>query len=286
MANGEFENRESEELGDLSEDIGIERGELDEVNLRPSAGPQFPEMQSANAAKRGMRQTGLGSPVLDYSVRSIYDSRPVNSRDFNYWAKLDSDNLNHATPTLAALQRCFQTPRGYVTNIRKVMFMGPAMVFDPGILAFIRLLVDEAAVDPPTLQIGPSYPGTPGNIYPAGVAIPVPRSGSFDSFTLVDEGHWVGVQVTYNTVVTGALSNSQLFQTYIGFQGQFLLKTGVPPSFQAANEGKRARTAETVPARDAVGAGGMTPQVSMRRRRRLDPFAGVPNVNDPRLRKR
>lgn len=286
MANGEIENRDSEELGDLSEELGIERGELSQLSIRPSGGPQFPEMQSAAAARRGLQKTGLGSPVLDYTVRSVFDSRPVNAIEFNFWARLASDQENHATPNLSALVRCFNTPRGYVTLIREVSFMGPALAFGYQINAFLRLMVDEANQDPPTLEPGPSYPGTPGLILPQGVAIPVGRVGSFKAFKLVDEGHWVGAQVTYNTAQVGNPTNAQLFQTYVGFQGSFLLKTGVPSDFQAANEGNRARRAETVPASDAIGAQSMTPQVSLRRRRRSDPFAGVPNVNDPRFRKR
>lgn len=283
MANGELENRDAEELGDLSEDLGIERGELFTSQVAAPGGPQFPEMQAASRAQRGINSTGLGAPVLDYTVRSIYDSRPVNSREFNIWTQLSTDS-NHSTITLNALQRCFKTPRGYVTNIRKVMFIGPALAMAPNITAFLRLLVDEAAVDPPTVETGPSLPGSPGLVFPSQTAIPVARCGEFDAFQLVDEGHFIGVQVTYNPAL-GALSRGQLLDTYIGFYGQFLLKTGVPPLFQAANEGSRARTANTVPATaNGQPAGGVTGGLQFAKRRAKDPFAGVPVVNDPRFR--
>lgn len=96
MPKGEFENRDRDEgpdlsgiplaggLGELPEDLANERGDLDTYATR-AAGNMSPDMVSASRGKMDAGETGLGSPKIDYGVRSVYDSRPVNTREFNLW---------------------------------------------------------------------------------------------------------------------------------------------------------------------------------------------------------
>lgn len=277
MANGEIENREAEELGDLPEELGIERGELDSISARTVTGPQFPEMEAAQSARADLQRTGLGSPQLDFTVRSVFDSRPVNARDFNAWfhPNVGGEGIPQG---YNCLRQCFLTPPGYVTVVRKVTVMAPTQAENPQVAAFVKLLVDGAAVDPPEVVTGPVDVN-----FAERTGIPVNACDSFDTFTLVDEGHWIGLEISTENVP----DDGNVWSTMrVGFYGQFLLKTGVPPLFQAANPGGRAVSARTVPAGAAVGRQGLTPQVTLKRRRSSDPFHGVPRVNDPRLRKR
>lgn len=277
MANGEIENRDAEELGDLPEELGIERGELDTISARAATGPMFPEMESAQAARSDLKRTGLGAPLLDFTVRSVFDSRPVNARDFNAWfhPAVGGEGIPNE---YVCLRKCFQTPPGYVTCVRKVTVMASTQAEFVQVAGFVKLLVDEATVDPPELVTGPVDVN-----FAEATGIPFNACDSFDTFTLVDEGHWVGVDISMNDTP----DDGNVWATLrVGFYGQFLLKTGVPPLFQAANQGGRATSARTVPAGAAVGSQGLTPGVTLKRRRARDPFAGVPHVNDPRFRKR
>lgn len=97
MPKGEFENRDRDEaadlgaiplagggLGELPETLSRERGDLDTYATR-AAGNMSPDMVSANRGRMDAGVTGLGSPKIDYGVRSVYDSRPINTREFNLW---------------------------------------------------------------------------------------------------------------------------------------------------------------------------------------------------------
>jgi hypothetical protein len=274
--NGEFENRDRDEatdlsgvplagMGELPEDLSDERGDLNTYQLR-AAEQMAPDMASAQRGRLDAAETGVGSPKIDYSVRSIFDSRPINSREFNLWFTAEG---NDATPVdITVFRKCFFVPSGYVAVLRGVtVLVGPAITppftnYD----GLLRIAVGGSVVDPPDVEVGPEV-GAPGTLLTQ-LEIPFQTNQEVETFVIADESETVGVFLN----IGGESAEADNLQ--VGFRGAFLLKTGVPAQFQAANEAGRARVAVTSSAADlsniASGEG-----VVAKRRRRV-PFANVP----------
>lgn len=274
---GEFENRDRDEgsdlsgiplagsLGELPEDLSNERGDLNTYALR-AAENMSPDMASAQRGRVDAAETGVGSPKIDYSVRSIYDSRPINSREFNLWFTAVGDDASAVQ--IEVFRNCFIVPAGYVAVLRGVtILVGPPLIPDftnyDGVL---RIAVNGAIVDPPDVTVGPEF-GAPASVL-SQLEIPFQTNQEVETFVLADEAQTVGVFLDIGTASPEA-DNLQ-----VGFRGAFLLKTGVPAQFQAANEAGRARVAVTssnADFRNIASAEGVT----ITKRKRV-PFPNVP----------
>jgi hypothetical protein len=294
MPKGEFENRDRDEssdlrgiplagLGELPEDISRERGDLRSYSLDTSKA-QNPDMARASESRADARTTGLGSPAMDYTVRSVYDSRPTSGRDFNLWFQNTPKTAEHGAefPGFSALRKCFSVPDGWVAVVRKVFFrctptnVTPTNLFNYD--ARIALCINGAIVDPERVPIGPgSSTGDPVQI----VGIPVNDQDVFETFQIADQNQFVGVDLT-GFPEEGSFT---AFDVLIGFYGQFLLKTGRPAMFEPANLAGRALTANTSSARDLAGIPsnpGPSGADLVRKTRRNVPFANVPILRKPR----
>lgn len=296
MPKGEFENRDRDEatglsgiplagIGELPEDLADERGDRRTYNLDTSAADQ-PDLARAADARESAGRTGLGSPVLDYTVRSVYDSRPNSSRDFNQWYTSASSNPNHLENNFAGLRQCFFVPQGYVAVVRKLSFrMDPTT--DMGSPngdnargawydALVRLLVNGATVDPEVFESGPQG----GASVPVRFAgIPMRDGDDVETWAIADEGFSIGVQISGFQTGTGQTVANQP-HINVGFYGNLLLKTGRPAMFEPANLAGRVPSAVTASARDLSGIPSGDNLVARQRRKNI-PFANVPLLRKP-----
>lgn len=293
MPKGEFENRDRDEasdlggiplagvkLGELPDDLARERGDLRTFSIDTGAS-QNPDLYKAREARDAARDTGLGSPVMDYTVRSVYDSRPNSARDFNQWYTSRSDNPNHNPNDFTGMRRCFTVPQGWVAVIRKVSFrMDPSTVMagTPGDSsrgawydALIKLLVNGACVDP---EVFTTDVGTATSLPTRLDGIPVRDGDDVETWAIADEGFSIGVDIDGYQISSGGYTVSTQPRINIGFYGNLLLKTGRPAMFEPSNLAGRALSAITSTPRDLGGIPSGENLVA-RQRRRL-PFANVP----------
>lgn len=281
MAKGELQNRDAEELGvatlpglgELSEGIAEERGDLDGYHtLRADSDGVPPDMQIQAADREQIAQTGIGSPNVDYGVRSTYDSRPLNGRDFNLWFTWDLlDELAENEPRV--LQQIWQVPKGLVAVIRSFTILqlpGTSMgdLFD----GTVGLLIDKAQVDPPSVRLGPVFLE---NALSAEM-IPYYSGQPIQTFHVADENKFVGLRWSPQNLPE-PVGVAQGAYTRFGFYGQFLPKTGVPAAMQVCNKTGAAFTADTV----MPPAGPSGADMVLKRRRKYDPYSCIPLVNTP-----
>lgn len=166
---------------------------------------------------------------------------------------------------LTEFQRCFYVPQGYVAIVRSVtvLIMPPAdMALNDG---WLEILVNGAAVDPPDVEIA----GGGGLVDFFQDTIPFRDGEPVETFVLADQGATIGVQLEVPDDFPGVQAST----IKVGFRGQFLLKTGVPAQFQAANEAGRARHAVTSGKNDLALSSGEG--LTVRRRQKVA-FPGVP----------
>jgi hypothetical protein len=274
MPKGEFENRDRDEaselsgiplaggLGEIPESLANERGDLDSYATR-AAENMAPDMARAQVGRVDAAETGLGSPKIDYGVRSIYDSRPINHREFNLWFEREIDEGGDANDMEFA-RNCFVVPQGYVAILRRCAVIVPPPATLTNYDGTMNILVNGSIIDPPQVIAGQEV----DEVEPAQRAIPWRSNVAVDTFVFADEGSTVGLELV---LVSGTTLETDELQ--IGFYGQLLLKTGVPAQFQAANEAGRARTADTSSRSDLAISD--SSGVTIKRRKR-NPFPGVP----------
>lgn len=279
MAKGEFENREREELGiadlpgmgELSEELAHERGDLTGYQTRDFSGGPADMVASAGDVAQAAA-VGLGSPKIDFGVRSIYDSRPVNHREFNLWFQQEFGEPPDVLE-VDQFRQCFFVPQGMVCVLRAATLLlqpqGSETPLYDGTLAF---LVDNAVRDPQDVQVGPNLDATHNLVQ---MAIPWLSNQPVETFIIADEGQTVGLQL----VVNWPTPPEDATMLLVGFTGQFLQKTGVPAQFQIANPQGRAMTAETTTPGE-LGLSG--DDFLVKRRRKKDPFAFIPLLNEPK----
>ncbi len=276
---GEFQNRDRDEgsdlsgiplaggLGELPEDLANERGDLDSYALK-AAKQMSPDMASAARSRVDAAGTGLGSPKIDYSVRSVYDSRPINHREFNLWFQAVILDEPPATASLAIFRSSFFVPPGYVMVLRDVTILLQAFSTLLNYDGTLSIIVNGGIVDPINVEVGPRIV----DAAPVQMDIPFRDGEKIDTFVYGDEGDSVGVNIQISGV--GDFDFSVVDFIQVGFHGQFLLKTGVPAQFQAANEAGRARSAVTSSAADLSNIHS-SDGVMATRRKKL-PFPNVP----------
>jgi hypothetical protein len=248
---GELENRDAEELGDLSEDHGLERGDYKRYS---QVGSGLPADMQRNAVRRGAAAAAnIGSPQFDFDVRSTYDSRPVWGRDFNEWFA-----FGEGPHDPAGAAKCFVVPTGFVCVLRRVAIRYSVFEYNeltPYSVGIARngVIVSPEIVDSPSGLVGPSG------------GIPLEANKPIDTFLIFDEGMTVGVIFT-------SMVNDEV-QLAVGFYGNFLLKTNVPANFQIANPAGVRGPAKTVNPSSLEG----------QTIRSKDIYRGVPLVGQERL---
>lgn len=266
MPKGEFQNRDRDEtpglgniplagsLGELPPDLATERGDLQAYDVK-SFGSDFPDMRHASINARDARETGIGSPLLDFTVRSTFDSRPTSARDFNEWFQVE------APVTANPFQRSYIIPAGYVGVLREVRFLFSNIVYTQPYLVAARLCLNGAVVSPEQGVDAPS-----GALLQNGIGV---ESGTVvKTFLIADENQTFGVLFDNSIFAFPNVISS------VGFYGNLLLKTGVPAMFQIANFAGRTKSAVTSSIEQIEGR--PTHSGVTLRRRRKNIFPNVP----------
>lgn len=255
MAKGELENRDREELGDLPETLGLERGDLMRYSGRPGRVPV--DMRNNAAQRQAAGAAPIGTPQLDFDVRSIYDSRPVQGRDFNQWFGFSTEGGGTIPGTF--FNQALVVPTGYVAVVRRIMFRTTAAVWTGPYQNEMNVTKNGAVVMPETLPLNPASQCFPLE------TIPISNGESIETFIIADEAESVGI-VLYDS--GGSPDVIDTIQYFVGFYGQFLLKTGVPAAMQVANYAGTKAPPKTV--------GNPQPSPEARTLRNKDPYKGVP----------
>jgi len=227
MPRGELENRDRDEgMGDLPEDLAVERGESFDTGQARSDVPT--DMRSNARNRQGAAEAPLGTPSLDYDVRSIYDSRPVNSVEFNEWFTLEGlDAAPIDAAAVALLRKAWLVPVGFVAVVRGITVLVPN---DPNVASVwdgeLSVMVDGVKQDPPNVVVNPGTGLAAINQHNI-----LFRDGEqITTFVIADQNQFVGVDVALLTNVALTTANFA-----VGFYGNFLQKTNIPSQFQIAN---------------------------------------------------
>jgi hypothetical protein len=223
-------------LGELTRGIASERGELQDYDLRGPAGvpPQSPGGPTAVADLQ--RATGivdytennrvsLRPPALLYQVVSTFDSRPIQSYDFQ-----DSEcsfiNLAGVPPVFAPFNALtYIVPENTVAVLRQFRYQ----VIDAPVNAVVEgdcwLQSDLFVNDLPVREYNK-------------MTLPVFMEDAFDTFVIIDERLELRLRLSIfdpnNTEFSQTLNGLQ-FPVIASFYGNLILKTGVPIEFEIAN---------------------------------------------------
>lgn len=223
-------------LGELTRGIATERGELQNFDLAGPAGvpPQSPGGPSAVADLQ--RSTGIietvetqrispRPPALLYQVVSTYDSRPIQSYDFQ-----DSEcsfiAWNGNPPVFDPFNALvFIVPENTVAVLRQFRYQ----VIDAPVNAVVEgdcwLQSDLFVNDLPVREYNK-------------MLLPVFMEDAFDTFVIVDERLEIRLRLSTfdpnNTEFAGVLDGITS-PVIASFYGNLILKTGVPVEFEIAN---------------------------------------------------
>ncbi len=221
------EEDERNRLGDLPIELQRERGESGLLNDRERSLPG--DMLNTQQARESAARAGIGGPVLDYTVRGVYDSRPVNGFDFNQVVELTLTD-NSGNPFRYA---CLQVPQGRVVVLRAIQFYD-LMDVDEFIQPdsgkawdiMVQLTRNGGAIMPIDMDVK--------NYSPGGVTymdqLPIKGGDTLECFSLFDEGEVIGI----NALLGGGVPTTSYM--YVKFYGNILLKTGIPANFEVANK--------------------------------------------------
>lgn len=293
-AKGEIQNRDRDEgsdlagiplagsLGELPEDLANERGDLDNYSVNVGANTS-PDMARAADGRRDERNTSLGSPTMDYTVRSVYDSRPPSAKDFNQWFTSQSNNPNHVVNDFSGLRNCFYVPAGWVAVLRRVSFRCDPTTEMTRTLqgnnaagawydAQLQVLINGSNRDPEVFLAGS---GTATSIPAPFTGVPVRDGDDLEVFLIADEGQSIGVLLTDWLVPDGGANVAGQPHINVGFYGNLILKTGRPAMFEPSNLANVTRSGPTTSASD-LGEIRSGSEVIARKRRQRVPFANVP----------
>lgn len=151
----------------------------------------------------------LGEPLIDYNVRSIYDSRPVNGYDFNVIETADI-NSSMSNPSIYLT---FEVPSGYIGVLRKIEF------WTNGLPNVSRQSVTLSPVANSQIQ----------RFNTAAVGNATGQGAPVECFVIADERQQLGARIDW-----GASPAS--ISLYVQLYGNFLLKTGRAAPFEIANQ--------------------------------------------------
>jgi hypothetical protein len=155
-----------------------------------------------------MERTPLGEPPVDFDVRCVYDSRPVNAYDFNL---SQSFATTSSAPTIWSMQ--FVAPLGYRMIPKKF-----EILYDP---------VPPGPVVNSTVSILQQQTGLNNN-----QNIVVGGGGTVDTFFIVEEQTTFGITGTNTN--TGGLT--QTLNGVVNVWGQMIPVLDVALPFTAANK--------------------------------------------------
>lgn len=193
----------------------LRRGEFEARDRQlPADLDQTSAFNSNARARESFQETPVGTPPVCYDVRSVFDSRPINTYDFNITqgGGFTPDNL----PVEMTV------PEGYVAILR-----GVEIWFEPNPLGAARS--STSAV----LQLnGGDYPNN-------GFLVGVGTNGPLPVFLLADEFNRIGVKFEF---FGGPFTGT----AFVAFSGNFVLKTARAYPFEVANPVQSAACSNTV----------------------------------------
>lgn len=182
----------------------------------PSQGPvPSADMRQGQRARVAQAAAPLGTPPADYTVRSVYDSRPISGQDFNIVLDLVQPETD---PTGSY---AFSVPQGYVGVLREVNIVVVTEVPDADALVDVLISLQQNGADVP---------------YNTDIPVGLGTSFPIKCFVLADEFQTLGVRLASLT------GNPNEFLAYC--YGNFLLKTGRPYPFEIGNYAGRANVTQ------------------------------------------
>lgn len=164
-----------------------------------------PDLQRA---RDEFERSPIGAPPIDYDVRSIFDSRPVNGFDFNI---VESGDIGGGEPGGVLVE--MTVPEGYVAVLRSI-----SMWFEPN---------PQSAPNRSNVLASLYLNGGPFNYnvdLPVGVEI-----DTVPFFMIADEFNRIGWAVTLPDDPVDDVT------CYVHFHGNLILKSGRPAVFEVAN---------------------------------------------------
>jgi len=184
------------------------------------------DLVALSNAQEELDNTPLTPQPIDYGVRSTYDSRPINSYDFNFTAT----NIP-SLPNFLWLTG-WQVPLGYRAIVRKFEVIydqdtgGP---FGNSVIFPLQSLYPSATEDLPAgfPVTVPSY----STVVPAGNAVgfPVPNNvkaigsgGSIDTFFICEEGTWFGIQGINTNIATEGTVTINVYGNFLAIRDEQL----------------------------------------------------------------
>lgn len=135
MANEEREKEE--QLGEISDDLLKEHGD----NFPPGRTyyPGEPPADIASSAPLGDAPTVLGDRTRGASVRSTFDTRPINGTDFYYSETQEVTPLGESAVTATFT---YTVPKSYIAVLRAFEFSQYPFVFDEDKFIDVSILVN------------------------------------------------------------------------------------------------------------------------------------------------
>lgn len=193
---------------------------------------QYPVDGITSGTRRGGRSAAAlgsapqGSPRVDFSVRSIFDARPLFSQEFLRGIYATPELIN---ATNARFTASFKVPPGYVGILRSATISlapiaGADIPQEPTTTGeFIRNGTPAAS---PEVGVGSA-------VFPAfGQFFLLNNQESYPTFTMGDENDTLGINLyLYDT------ADPTSYVVLVNFAGQFLKKTGTYYQYEIANKG-------------------------------------------------
>lgn len=203
-----------EQLGELPADLG-HRAFLPGVSTTaPSAAPAS-AARPQTAARRPLRATA--DPTVP-GVTSVYDTRPIASRDF--FIPRHNDIGGPGTFSIGA----FRVPIGYVAVLRGVTYwLSPMPVAGTRLDYQLTLQTGGDLIGGGQLQS--MTPGAPVFDY-ANIPVGVGIDSMIPMHVIIDQGRTIGLSLRVFTALIGP------FSAGVEFYGQFLLYTGQPTAWE------------------------------------------------------
>lgn len=158
-----------------------------------TAGPV--DLLALEDAKTDMYQAPLVPEVLNYDVRAVYNSRPINAYDFNFCA--NSLIVNNNTLWVVG----WQVPLGFRAVVREFEVQYDQDTGGPfgGSLVFPLEGMYPSTFGPNPQTSGPVTPTVQTALAGAGFPVlnnakAIGSGGTIKTFFIVEEGAWFGIQ--------------------------------------------------------------------------------------------
>lgn len=169
------------------------------------------DMASVGVKSLEASRAPIGEPPLDYSVRSVYDSRPVNATDFNRYATGLFGDPHTGTVGVVTFPA---VPEGYIFVIREF---------------FVWVETTPILSNRSDIQMTPQVNGA-DDVFTRDVPVGAGNDTPIKCFLIVNEFLTYGVKFTINVALGNSLFNVWAY-------GNVLVKSGRPPQFEIANPG-------------------------------------------------